>query len=112
MRSYLVLGMCTLFLIQYFVLLDWLQYVVVLIALMAFLVSAVHADRIPRLLGILMMSIGIIIEINKGGGFGGISEGIFLILPLLSLITLAPLLSIPLKLGGILDLFHIYCIIY
>lgn len=100
MRSYLVLGMCTLFLIQYFVQLDWLQYVVVLISLMAFLVSAVHADRIPRLLGILMMSIGIIIELNKGGGFGGISEGIFLILPLLSLITLAPLLSIPLKHGG------------
>ena len=78
---------------------NWLQLSDSII-LVAFLVSAVHADRIPRLLGILMMSIGIIIELNKGGGFGGISEGIFLILPLLSLITLAPLLSIPLKHGG------------
>ena len=69
MRSYLVLGMCTLFLIQYFVQLDWLQYVVVLLSLTAFLVSAVYADRFS-LLGILMMSIGIIIELNKGKGFG------------------------------------------
>ena len=100
MRSYLILGMCTLFLVQYFVQLEWLQFVVVLLSLTAFLVSAVYADRIPRLLGILMMSIGIIVELNKEKGLGGISEGIFLILPLLSLITLAPLLSIPLRIGG------------
>jgi hypothetical protein len=47
-----------------------------------------------------MMSAGIIIEWRKGTGIDGISDGIFLILPLLSLITLAPLLSIPLRLGG------------
>ena len=66
----------------------------------AFLGSASYADRFPRLLGILMMGIGIIIEWSKGTGLEGISEGIFLILPLLSLITLAPLLSIPLKHEG------------
>ncbi len=100
MRSYLILGMCTLFIIQYFADAVWLQYVVVLLSLMAFLGSAGKADRIPRLLGLFMMSAGIIIEWNKGTGVAGISEGIFLILPLLSLITLAPLLAIPLRLGG------------
>ena len=75
MRSYLILGMCTLFLVQYFVQLEWLQFVVVLLSLTAFLVSAVYADRVPRLLGILMMGVGIIIELNKGKGLGGISEG-------------------------------------
>jgi len=100
MRSYLILGMCTLFIIQYFADAIWLQYTVVLLSLIAFLGSAGKADRIPRLLGLFMMSAGIIIEWNKGTGVAGISEGIFLILPLLSLITLAPLLAIPLRLGG------------
>ena len=47
------------------------------LSLTAFLVSASYADRVPRLLGILMMGVGIIIELNKGKGLGGISEGIF-----------------------------------
>jgi len=100
MRSYLILGMCTLFIIQYFLDVVWLQYAVVLLSLLAFLGSAGHADRFPRILGLVMMCAGIIIEWSKGTGVAGISEGIFLILPLLSLITLAPLLAIPLKLGG------------
>jgi hypothetical protein len=100
MRSYLILGMCALYLLQYFVGLHWLQYVVVVLSLLAFTGSALKADRFPRSLGIVMMTSGLIIEWNKGTGLDGISDGIFLILPLLSLITLAPLLSIPLRLGG------------
>lgn len=100
MRSYLIIGMCLLFLIQYFVGQQWLQYVVVAFALLAFLGSISNADRLPRLIGLLMMSVGFMLELSKGTGVDGISEGIFLILPLLCLITLAPLLSVPLKLGG------------
>lgn len=100
MRSYLILAMCLLFLIQYFVGNQGLQYVVVLLALLAFIGSASKADRFPRLIGILMMAVGFILELSKGTGIAGISEGIFLILPLLCLITLAPLLSIPLRLSG------------
>lgn len=100
MRSYLILGMCTLFLLQYFTQGHWLQYIVVIMSLIAFFGSAVKADRFPRWLGIVMMTAGLLIEWNKGTGVDGISEGIFLILPLLCLITFAPLLSIPLKVGG------------
>jgi Tripartite ATP-independent periplasmic transporter, DctM component len=100
MRSYLILGMCVLFLIQYFVKVQWLEYTVVGLSILAFLGSALKADKFPRWLGIIMMTSGLLIEWNKGTGIDGISEGIFLILPLLSLITLAPLLSIPLRLGG------------
>ncbi|MDR7245832.1 hypothetical protein [Priestia megaterium] len=100
MRSYLILTMCGLFLIQYFIPSHWLQYLVVGISLLAFIGSAVNADSFPRMLGLLMMGIGIIIEFNKGDGLDGISKGILLILPLLCLITLAPLLSLPLRLGG------------
>lgn len=81
MRSYLILGMCALFLVEYFVGLEWLQLVVVGLSLFAFLGSAYKADRFPRLLGISMMTAGIIIEWRKGTGVQGISDGLFLILP-------------------------------
>lgn len=100
MRSYLILGMCLLFLAQYFIQFQWLQYLVVILALIAFIASIINANRLPGILGFVMMGVGIGIELFKGTGFAGISEGIFLILPLLCLITLAPLLSIPLKIGG------------
>ncbi|MEH7180402.1 hypothetical protein [Neobacillus vireti] len=100
MRSYLIIGMCVLFLFQYFLKMQWLEYAVVALSILAFLGSALKADKFPRWLGIMMMTGGLMIEWNKGTGIAGISEGIFLILPLLSLITLAPLLSIPLRLGG------------
>lgn len=100
MRSYLILAMCGLYLIQYFVELTWLRYVVVALALVAFVGSAPKADTLPRLLGFFMMGLGIILEIGKGTGVEGISDGLFLILPLLCLITLVPLLSIPLRFGG------------
>jgi hypothetical protein len=100
MRSYLILGMCVIFLIQYFVDSQWLQYLVVVMSLIAFMGSTLKADPFPRWLGIIMMGIGVILEFQKGTGVEGISDGIFTILPLLCLITLAPLLSLPLKLGG------------
>lgn len=100
MRSYLILAMCGLYMIQYFVELTWLRYVVVALALIAFVGSAPKADPLPRLLGFLMMGLGIVLEMGKGTGVEGISDGLFLILPLLCLITLAPLLSIPLRFGG------------
>lgn len=100
MRSYLILGMCGLFLVQYFIPYQWLQYIVVIMALLAFLCSTTKADRFPRWLGLTMMGTGILLELSKGTGFAGISEGVLFILPVLSLVILAPLLSLPLKVGG------------
>lgn len=100
MRSYLILSMCVLFLIYYFIQNVWLGYFVVLLAITSFIGSAMNAKGFPRIIGIMMMGTGIILEIYKGTGAEGISQGILMILPLLCLVTLAPLLSIPLKLGG------------
>ena len=86
MRSYLIIGMCVLFLVQYFLNMQWLEYTVVALSILAFLGSAFKADKFPRLLGIFMMTVGLVIEWNKGTGISGISQGIFLILPLISLI--------------------------
>ncbi|WP_204524657.1 hypothetical protein [Litchfieldia alkalitelluris] len=94
------MSMCILYLFHYFVEINWLQYIVVLLALAAFIASSSNADPLPRWLGFFMMAVGVMLEISKGTGVEGISNGIFTILPLLCLITLAPLLSIPLRLGG------------
>jgi hypothetical protein len=73
---------------------------VVVLAALSFLTSTISANGFPRWIGIIMMGTGVVLEFSKGTGLIGISEGILLILPLLCLVTLAPLLSIPLKLGG------------
>ncbi|WP_217223562.1 TRAP transporter large permease subunit [Desertibacillus haloalkaliphilus] len=103
MRSYLILLMCFVFLVQYFLNLLWLHYIVVLLALLAFIASAKNASGFPRVIGLIMMTTGVMLEFNKGSAIEGVSQGIVLILPLLCLITLAPLLSLPLKLGGYFD---------
>lgn len=103
MRSYLILGMCGLFLIQYFVHAQWLEYLVICMALAAFMGSAAQANAIPRWFGICMLIAGIVLEFQKGRGIDGVSEGISMNLPLLTLVILVPLLSIPLKLGGYFD---------
>jgi hypothetical protein len=100
LRSYLILGMSILFLIHYFLENQWLQYTLVIVSLIAFFGSVTKADRFPRIVGLIMMVVGIIVEWSKGTGIDGISEGSILILPLLSLLTLVPLLSIPLRIGG------------
>jgi Tripartite ATP-independent periplasmic transporter, DctM component len=100
LRSYLILSMCILFLSYYFVQSVWLGYLVVVLAITSFIASAVKARGFPRIIAMLMLGMGIILEFYKGTGAEGISQGILMILPLLCLVTLAPLLSIPLKLGG------------
>ncbi|MCM3760494.1 hypothetical protein M3212_06785 [Alkalihalobacillus oceani] len=100
MRSYLILSMCCLFLVQYFAGITWLGYVIVALAFLSFCASVANAGGFPRVIGLVMMGTGGAVEVSKGTGLEGISEGILLILPLLCLVTLAPLLSIPLKAGG------------
>nr|MBA5588290.1 hypothetical protein [Anaerobacillus isosaccharinicus] len=92
--------MCVLFLIQYFLQLYWLESIVVFLVLLAFIASATSSSGFPRIISIFMMVVGLMLEFQKGSGLEGISQGILLILPLLCLVTLSPLLSVPLKLEG------------
>lgn len=103
MRCYLILGMCGVFLVQYFVHIQWLRDLVVIMALLAFVGSTTKASPLPRWLGIFMMGTGIVLEISKGTAWSGTSAGLLSILPVMSLVILAPLLSVPLRLGGYFD---------
>jgi hypothetical protein len=105
-RSYFILGMCGLFLVQYFVRLQWLEPIVVVMTLIAFAGSASKANSTARWFGISMLVIGVALELGKGTGLKGISTGISMNLPLLTLVILVPLLALPLKLGGYFGAIH------
>lgn len=103
MRTYLILAMCGLFLGQYFVQSRWLDMPLLALALAAFADAAAKADRAPKWFGIGMLVVGTALEFQKGRGIAGISEGIAMNLPLITLVILVPLLSVPLRLGGYFD---------
>ncbi|MEW9674355.1 hypothetical protein [Ammoniphilus sp. 3BR4] len=103
MRSYFILVMCFLFLIQYFVGSQGLQYFLATFALIAFLGSITLARPTPRFFSILMFLAGIVFTILKGDGVEAAVQGITANLPLLTLLVFVPLLSIPLKMGGFFD---------
>ncbi|WP_043929752.1 hypothetical protein [Bacillus sp. EB01] len=100
MKSYFILSMCLLFLTYYFLNFNWLRYLVVIMAFISFSVCIIRAQGFPRILAIGMMGSGIALEIGQGGGIEAIVDGILFVLPLLCILTLAPLLSLPLKIGG------------
>ncbi|MGO4886637.1 hypothetical protein ACJ2A9_02675 [Anaerobacillus sp. MEB173] len=103
MKSYLILAMCFLFLIQYFVQSQSLQIMLAIIALIAFSASITLAKTIPRTMSILMFIGGIIFTLLKGQGIMEMITGITANIPLLTLLVLVPLISIPFKMGGFFD---------
>ncbi|MDF2960487.1 MAG: hypothetical protein K0S39_2222 [Paenibacillus sp.] len=108
MRSYFILGMCSLFLIQYFVQSDWLQYILAIFAVIAFFGSIALARKVPKVFSILMFTAGVVLTGLKGEGIDAAAQGVTSNIPLLTLLVLVPLLSIPFKLGGFFDSILLY----
>jgi hypothetical protein len=108
MRSYFILTMCGLFLIQYFAQLWWLHYVLAGCAVIAFAGSLSLAKPTPRIFSILMFAAGLALTLLKGQGADEIAQGITSNIPLLTLLVLVPLLSIPFKMGGFFDSILLY----
>ncbi|MFC3344510.1 hypothetical protein [Paenibacillus abyssi] len=108
MRSYFILLMCLLFLIQYFVPSDWLLFLLAVFAAVAFFGSITLARTTPRIFSLIMFAAGIVLTWLKGEGLEAAAQGITSNLPLLTLIVLVPLLSIPFKMGGFFDSILVY----
>jgi len=106
MRSYLILAMCGLYLVYYFVHQEWLQYLVVFMVLVAFVSCVSKAQGFPKWLGLFMMGTGIFLECFKGNGLQGLGQSLLMILPLLCLLVFAPLLAMPLRIGGYFHAVH------
>ncbi|MCY9659857.1 hypothetical protein P5G65_16615 [Paenibacillus chondroitinus] len=108
MRSNFILGMCLLFLIQYFVHFQSFQYILAIMATIAFLGSVTLAKKVPRFFSVFMFAAGLALNYTKGQGIGAAAEGITANLSLLTLLVLVPLLSIPLKMGGFFESILLY----
>jgi hypothetical protein len=108
MRSYFILAMCFLFLIYYFLPLGALGNILSIVAILAFAGSVTKASPIPRAFGVIMFTAGVFLDITKGKGIAGIVTGATMNLPLLTLVILVPLLSLPLKLGGYFESIFYY----
>jgi hypothetical protein len=107
-KSWFTLTMCFVYMIQF--LSD--SYVLTLflcgLAIFVFCSSLSGAKPIPRLFGSTMFVTGVMLNLWKGTTMEGMVNGIVTNLPLLTLVILVPLLSIPLKIGGYLDSIHFY----
>lgn len=108
MKSYFILLMCLLFLIQYFVQSPGLTYLLAIFAILAFGTSILLARRLPRFFSIVMFLAGCALTFLKGEGWEAAAQGVTSNLPLLTLLVLVPLLSIPLKMGGFFDSILVY----
>ncbi|NHN31700.1 hypothetical protein G9U52_17850 [Paenibacillus sp. S3N08] len=108
MKSYFILLMCVMFLIQYFVNAAWLVYILAIFATVAFIGSITLARTVPRIFSILMFIAGIVLTQLKGQGMDAVAQGITSNIPLLTLLVLVPLLSIPFKMGGFFDSILLY----
>jgi MFS family permease len=108
MRSNFILGMCFLFLIQYFTQFHWLQFVLAIWATISFFGSVTLARNVPRIFSILMFAAGAALTYFKGQGIDAAAQGLTANLSLLTLLVLVPLLSIPLKMGGFFDSILLY----
>ncbi|AJY77340.1 hypothetical protein [Paenibacillus beijingensis] len=108
MRSYFILSICFLFLVQYFVQAPWLQLLLAAAAIIAFIGSITLARTVPRIFSALMFAAGIVFTVLKGQDLNAAATAINSNLPLLTLLVLVPLLSIPFKLGGYFDSILVY----
>lgn len=108
MRSYFILSICLIFLLRYFIPVDALLYVLALFTLAAFAGSVTLAKRLPQFFSVLMLLAGTVLTFAKGDGIKEAALGITTNIPLLTLLVLVPLLSIPFKLGGFFDSIQTY----
>lgn len=99
-KSIFMLFICAFSIIHYFIGAISMQYLLALLLTIVFLLYLANAKLVPRVLSITLFLLGIVISLNRGMNIYEISKAITLNLPLLTLVILVPLLSIPFKLGG------------
>jgi hypothetical protein len=107
-KPILVLVMCSVYMIQFLSGSRSLNLIVGILAIIVFLSSVSSAKLITRFFGLAMFSTGVVLNLWKGGGWQEIALGVVANLPLLTLVTLVPMLSIPLKIGGYFRSIHYF----
>ncbi len=99
-KNSLLLSICFLYILNFFINDHYIQFFLSILTIIAFILCVIKARTVPRIFALLMFGIGIVMFIMKGQGVQAVLDGIILNLPLLTLIMLVPLISIPFKIGG------------
>ncbi|MBP1933880.1 hypothetical protein [Ammoniphilus resinae] len=107
-KSWLILAMCFAYLIYFFSSSYYFQIFLTVLSIVVFFTSLTSAKPAPRVLGFIMMLVGVILNFIKGSGVEGTMDGILSNLPLLTLVILVPLISIPFKIGGFFHSVHYF----
>lgn len=107
-KSHLILAMCFLYFIHFFVPVSFVGMFLFLLTVIVFFISLLKAKPAARYFSIGMFGFGLLLNFSSGKGFDGFIDGMTANLPLLTLILLVPLLSIPLKIGGYFESIHYF----
>jgi len=107
-KSWLILAMCFAYLFHFFSSFYYFQIFLTVLSVIVFFSSLTSAKPAPRILGFIMMFVGVVLNFVKGSGLEGTMDGILSNLPLLTLVILVPLISIPFKIGGFFHSVHYF----
>lgn len=106
MRSNLILLMCVTYLVSYFLHFDWLQWFLGALTIIVFVGSLGGAKTAPRAFSLVMFSAAAILVMGREKGMEEMFANVSVNLSLLTLVTLVPLMAIPLRTGGFFPAIH------
>ncbi|GAB7387014.1 hypothetical protein BSNK01_08500 [Bacillaceae bacterium] len=111
-KSAFVLAMCGTYIVQFLTQSYPFKLFLSLLSVIVFFFCLTEAKAVPRCFGIAMFVTGLALNGAKGDDWSevvnGTVHGIIANLPLLTLVILVPLISIPLKLSGYFESIHYY----
>ncbi|MCF6094858.1 hypothetical protein L1765_12900 [Microaerobacter geothermalis] len=99
-RSGLILTIIALFFLDRFFNLPYGEKILAGLTLLVIIISIPISRGIPKIFGSLMLVIGTLILLGKDSGIDEWAQSMIRNLPLMALIVLVPILTIPIKLGG------------
>jgi len=106
--GYMVFLMCLLYLLNFLIESRFIQNIFGIIVFLVFLTSLLKANKLLSLFSSLMFLTGALVIFINGEGNDEFIRGIQTNVPVLAVMLLAPLLSIPFRLGGYFEPFQKY----
>jgi hypothetical protein len=100
LKTLAIIVMCVIYITHFFLQIDQLEWIIFVLAVFIFGSSIIHLRGIPKYTGIILTASGLSIIVYTGQGIQELMDGFIVNLPLLILILLVPLISMPLKTSG------------
>lgn len=104
----LIFFMCLMYLITYMINVKYVNLLFSVLILAVFFMSLLKADKKIALFSLSMFLVGVLFILYTGKGMEYFMEGVLINIPILSLMLIVPLISIPFRLGGYLYPIKLY----